>query len=232
MVLEHPDGETRPRYTETLHEIRQGMVRMSSLVEENMLRAGTAMTEGRIGLVEVVRDADEEINELYARLERTTFETLATQQPVAGDLRFLVASTRILYELERSGDLAVNCVKQLDRLNGFPENPALIGQIRRITDAAVKVLRMATDAIAEMREDAGHVIEKADDEVDDLVSEFYGMIAEAAPSIGLEAAISMSRVGRFLERVADHAVNIGENVTYIVTASYPGDTHSALTDEY
>lgn len=231
MVLEHSQGETRPRYTETLHEIQQGMVHMGSLVEENLLRAGTAMTEGRIGLVEVVRDADEEINELYAHIERLTFETLATQQPVAGDLRFLVATTRIVYELERSGDLAVNCVKQLDRLHGLPEHATLIAQIRRLTDASVKVFRMSIDAIGDMAEDAGFVIDEADDEVDDLVGEFYGMIAEAAPTIGLEAAISMSRIGRFLERIADHAVNIGENITYIVTASFPGDTHAALSDE-
>ncbi len=231
MVLEHPQDETRHHFTEILHEIQHGLVRMGSLVEENVLRAGSAMVEGRIGLVEMVRNADEPINEMYARLERQTFETLARQQPVAGDLRFLVATTRILYELERSGDLAVNCVKVLDRLHGLPEHPELNATLRQLVAATVKVFRMGIDAIADMTDDAGVVIEQADDEVDDLVSEYYTTIAQVSGDIGLDAGIGLSRIGRFLERIADHAVNIGENVQYIVTAEFPGDTHAALTDE-
>lgn len=224
--------ETRKQYHETLEDIRRGIIQMASLVEENLLRAGTAMTEGRLGLVEIVQNADEEVNRVYAELERMTFETLARQQPVAGDLRFLVAATRILYEVERSGDLVVNCVKALDRQHGFPDSPTIHGILSRLIDETARVWRMGIDAIADMDEAAGYRIDEADDVVDNLVGEYYSAVALESQEFGLDTAISMSRVGRFLERIADHAVNLGENVTYIISASFPGDTHSSLTDEY
>ena len=224
--------ETRKHYSESLEDLRQGIVQMASLVEDNLLRAGSAMSEGRLGLVEIVQNADEDINRVYAELERDTFMILARQQPVAGDLRFLVAATRMLYEIERSGDLVVNCVKAFDRQHGFPDSPRIHGILARLIDETAKVWRMGIDAVADMDEQAGYRIDEADDVVDDLVGEYYGAVAAESDDFGLETAISLSRVGRFLERIADHAVNIGENVTYIVSATFPGDTHASLTDEY
>lgn len=224
--------EIRHQFAETLDHIQQGLIQMASLVEENLRRVGTAMTEGRLGLIEIVQNADEDINRMYAELERTTFVTLARQHPVAGDLRFLVATTRMLYEVERSGDLVVNCAKALDRQNGFPDSPRIMGVLSRLIDATIRVWRMGIDAVGDMDEQAGYRIDEADDAVDDLVSEYYTAVAAESETFGLDMAISMSRVGRFLERIADHAVNMGENVTYIVSAEFPGDTHAALSEEY
>lgn len=204
---------------------------MASLVAENVALAGEAMRDRRLDLVDSVHEADLEVNRMYAELERDTFETLALQQPVARDLRFLVASSRILYELERSGDLAVNCAKMLERQHGFPGVPRLMSTLDRLVETTVRVFRMGIDAIADMDPAAGPRLDEADDEVDNVVSLFYTEIGRAAENIGLETAIAMSRVGRFLERIADHAVNIAENVTYIVTAQFPDDTHVALRDE-
>ena len=226
-----PTEDIRPGFHDTLAEIQSGLVTMASLVTENVALAGEAMRDQRLELIETVRNADLEVNRMYAELEALTFETLALQQPVARDLRFLVATTRMLYELERSGDLAVNCVKMLDREHGFPGIPRLMSTLDRLVEATVKVFGMGIDAIAEMDETSGPRLDEADDEVDDVVSLFYTEIGRAAETIGLETAIAMSRVGRFLERIADHAVNIAENVTYIVTAEFPGDTHAALRDE-
>ena len=226
-----PTEDVRPGFHETLDDIQQGLVTMASLVAENVSLAGEAMRDRRLDLVGAVRDADTEVNRMYAELEKMTFETLALQQPVARDLRFLVAASRMLYELERSGDLAVNCVKMLEREQGFPGVPRLMSTLDRLVDATVRVFRMGIDAIADMNEDAGPILDEADDEVDDVVSLFYTEIGRAAENVGLESAIAMSRVGRFLERIADHAVNIAENITYIVTAEFPGDTHVALRDE-
>jgi phosphate transport system protein len=226
-----PADEVRLGFHETLDEIRRGLVTMASLVAENVSLAGEAMRDRRLELIEVVRNADLEVNRMYAELEALSFETLARQQPVARDLRFLVATTRILYELERSGDLAVNCVNMLDREHGFPGVPRLMSTLDRLVEAAVRVFRMAIDVVADMDETGGPRLDEADDEVDDIVSTYYTEIGAAAENIGLETAIAMSRVGRFLERIADHAVNIAENVTYIVTAQFPDDTHAALRDE-
>jgi phosphate transport system protein len=223
--------ETRHHFSDILDEIQQGLVRMGSVVLENVRRSGDALVESRLDLIETVRHVDEDVNQMYAELERTTFETLARQQPVAGDLRFLVSATRMLYELERSGDLAVNCVNILDRQEGFGHHARLTPMLERMFAAACKVFAKGVDAMAGMDPGAGEALEAADDEVDDLVSEFYALVGRYSDEIGLERALAYSRVGRFVERIADHAVNIGENVTYIVTAEFPGDTHAALREE-
>jgi phosphate transport system protein len=216
---DHLDG--RHHFSEVLDTIQQGLVQMASIVLENTRRAGEAMVESRLDFIDVVRQTDETVNEMYQELDRLTFETLARQQPVAGDLRFLVSATRMLYEVERSGDLAVNLVNILDREEGFVRHDVLTPALERLVAASCKLFAMGVDAVADMTPDAGVVLDAADDEVDDLVSDFYTRVGRHSEEIGLETAIAYSRVGRFLERIADHAVNLGENITYIVTAEFP-----------
>ena len=221
-----PEREgTRQHFDETLDRLRQDLVTMGSLVLENVRRAGDAMVDNRLDLVEVVRQVDDQVDQLYLDAEKLTFETLARQQPVASDLRFLVAATRILYELERTGDLAYNCVKMLHRVNGFPHHPLITPLLEASITASCKVFAQGIDALAEMVPNAGDILDAADDEVDDVVSELFTTVGRHSFETGLEVAIALSRVGRFLERIADHAVNIGNHVTYAVTAALPGEGH-------
>ena len=83
------------------------------------------------------------------RARAMTFEILARQQPVAGDLRFLVAATRIVYEQERSGDLVVNCVNMLERLEGFPRFPRLHSLLTQLVEASARIFHMSVDALAD-----------------------------------------------------------------------------------
>jgi phosphate transport system protein len=230
-VAHRQHDESRHHFTEILDELRAGMVEMGALVIENGRRAGLAIVENRLELIAEVVAADEEINQRYAELERLTFETLARQQPVARDLRFLVSATRILYELERSGDLVVNLVNVLDRIHGFPDSPQLRNMLDRLVEEATGLFSRSITALSEMDAVAGERLDDEDDVVDDLVSAFYQEIGREREEIGLEAGIALTRMGRFLERIADHGVNIGENTTYIVTAEFPGDTHLAIRDE-
>lgn len=223
--------ESRHHFTEILDEIRDGMVEMGSLVIENARRAGLAIVENRLDLIPEVVAADTEINQRYAELERLTFETLARQQPVARDLRFLVSTTRILYELERSGDLVVNLVNVLDRIHGFPESPQLRNMLDRLVVEATDLFSRSITAWQEMDAVVGERLDQDDDVVDDLVSGFYEEIGRERDTIGLEAGIALTRMGRFLERIADHGVNIGGNTAYVVTAEFPGDTHLAIREE-
>jgi len=222
--------ENRHHFTEILDEIRNGMVEMGLLVVENARRAGVAMVENQLDLIPVVTGADEEVNRRYAELERLTFETLARQQPVASDLRFLVASTRILYELERSGDLVVNLVNVLDRIHGFPDSPQLRNMLDRLVAESAGLFTRSISALSDLDAEAGERLDAEDDVVDDLVGAFYDQIAVESEAIGLQAGIALTRMGRFLERIADHGVNIGENTTYIVTAEFPGDTHLPIRE--
>lgn len=230
-VVHQPHDETRHHFTSTLDDIKNGMVEMGSLVVDNARRAGIAMVENRLDLIPEVVAADAEINQRYAELERMTFETLARQQPVAKDLRFLVSTTRILYEIERSGDLVVNLVNTLDRVHGFPESPHLRSLLDRLVGASCELFSRSIAVLGEMDAVGGEQLDEEDDVVDELVSAFYQEIGRERDEIGLEAGIALTRIGRFLERIADHGVNIGENTAYIVTAEFPGDTHLAIRDD-
>ncbi len=83
------------------------------------------------------------------------------------------------------------------------------------------------DARADMDPSAGERLDREDDVVDDTVADFYEEIARSSDKVGLQGAIQLSRIGRYLERIADHAVNVAQHVTYIVTGSFPGDHRAA-----
>jgi phosphate transport system protein len=119
----------------------------------------------------------------------------------------------------------------LARVEGFPQHPLITPLLEASITASCKVFAQGVDAMAEMTPDAGPKLDRADDEVDDIVSEFFTMVGRHSFEIGLEVAIAFARVGRFLERIADHAVNIGEHITYAVTAALPGEGQVATADE-
>jgi len=222
--------ETRHHFSDILDDIRAGIVEMGALIVENARRAGLAITENRLDLIPVVVNADEEINQRYARLEKLTFETMALQQPVAGDLRFLVSATRILYELERSGDLAVNLVNTLDRIHAFPDSPHLRGLLERLVEESTALFARSIEVFGSMNPVAGEALDDEDDVVDELVARFYRQIGVESESIGLESGIALTRMGRFLERIADHGVNVGEHTTYIVTSRFPHTDNAGQID--
>lgn len=230
-VTAHEHEHARQHFDEELDTIRTGLVHMGSLVVENTRRAGEAVVENRLELIAPVCDGDLEINELYRQLEEQTFETIALQQPVAGDLRFLVAATRILYEIERSGDLAVNMVKSLERQEGFPVVPEVQGLLGRLVFESSALFARATDAIADMAPETGMEIDKADDVVDQLTGQYFQAVSDHGEELQLDASVQLMRIGRYLERIADHGVNIAENVTYAVTAHWPDDEHAAQADD-
>ena len=223
--------ETRHHFDEILAQIRQGIVEMGSLVVANGRRFGLAMGENQLGLIPEVIAADDEIDQRYLELEHLTFETLARQQPVARDLRFLVSATRILYELERSGDLVVNLAHVLDRIHGLPDSAQLRGQLEELVEASCGLFARSVEALSNLDAAAGEWLDEEDDVVDELVARFYHQIGRESEEIGLDAGIALTRMGRFLERIADHGVNIGENTTYIVTAEFPKGGHMPVAGD-
>lgn len=226
---EHHVIETRHHFDDDLDQIRQGLIAMGSLVVENARRAGRAVVENDLSLVDPVREADEEINSMYALLEHKTFEILALQQPVATDLRFLIAATRMLYEIERSGDLAVNIVNCLARAEGFPTVQPTSALAGRLADQSCALFAASVSAIAELDPDAGTTLDTADDAVDALTGNLFASIHDKQEEMGLDYAVQLTRVGRFFERIADHGVNIGEHVSYIVTGEFVWSEGAAET---
>lgn len=229
MTSEHHDA--RHRFGESLDEVRTGLLELGGLVLENIRRMGEALLENRLDLARVVVGADEEIDQRYARLEFRVFEIMARQQPVAGDLRFLVAATRMLYEVERSGDLAVNGAKGLLRRDGYTMPPGVHALVARLARASADLFAEGLDALRAMDPGAAARVDHDDDAVDAVVGELYRVIAKNSDNMGFDLAVELSRVGRYLERIGDHAVNIAEHVTFVVTGAFPGGGDAATRDE-
>jgi phosphate transport system protein len=223
--------DIRKHFEDLLDEVRHGAVELGSLVLENTRRASEALLENRLDLARAVERADDEIDHKYVSLEQRVFEILARQQPVASDLRFCVSITRVLYEIERSGDLAVNVARGLIRRDGYTIPPSIHGLLTRACEGACRLFQEGIDALADLDETAAVRLDEADDEVDDVVGELYAVIGKASDNIGFDVAVELSRVGRYMERIADHAVNIGEHVTFIVTGSFPEERSQAVSDE-
>lgn len=222
-MTDYPQIELRHHYDDELDEIRTSIIDMGTLVLANIHHAGVVITENRLNEVNEVRAADLPVNERYRACEAKVFQVLALQQPVASDLRFLVAATRIVYEIERSGDLAVNLVRALERIDGLPADPALVSLLARLSESSAAVFRRGIEALASMDAQIGLDAEAADEVVDDLTADLYKAVTARQDDLGLEASVALFRMGRFLERIADHGVNIAENVTFMVTGHFPDE---------
>ena len=146
---------------------------------------------------------------------------IALQQPVATDLRFLISIIRVAHEIERSGDLVVNCAKGIYRQHGFQLQGQMQGVLARLCRASLDLFGRSIEALADLDPEAGPRLDHEDDVVDTLVGEFYTLLANEAEGMHVDTAIELSRVGRYMERIADHAVNVGEHIGFIVTGIFP-----------
>lgn len=211
----------RHHFDDELAGAKQEAIRLGGLVLENIKRTSEAILENRLQLVSEVIQADDEVDRRYAVLLDHVFEVVARQQPVAGDLRFLITLTRIIHEIERSGDLAVNTVKALNRSAGFELPPKLRGTLARLCQDSAVIFAAAVDALADLDAEAGRALDDQDDEIDLRVDMLYEALLAQEDRVPRDIALELALVGRYMERIADHAVNVGDDVAYIVTGSFP-----------
>ena len=151
--------------------------------------------------------------------DRECYQVLALQSPVASDLRRVVAALRIIADIERSADLTANICKAARRIYGQRLDPRLRGLIQKMGDQARQLFKEATEAY--LTDDASRAAALRDMDVylDHLQREFVQAIfqSHAEGNIDLQVAVQLAVVARFYERIGDHAVNMGERVTYLVT---------------
>ncbi|MFP8952205.1 phosphate signaling complex protein PhoU [Natrialbaceae archaeon A-arb3/5] len=209
----------RNEYQRTLEALRENILEMSDVVCQRLRRALEAYEAKDEALADSVIEGDHEINRLYLELEQDCIELLALQQPVAGDLRFVASSFKIITDLERIGDLAVNLAEysQRARRDRFPDvNIAQIGTetVMLVEDA---MRAYATDNGAATRD-----IAATDDEIDALCERASRIVVrdlvatEATEDALLDDVSRMLLTIRDLERVGDHAVNIAARTLYMV----------------
>jgi phosphate transport system protein len=168
--------------------------------------------------------ADREIDARSLELEERCYQVLALQAPVASDLRQVIAAVKMISEIERSGDLAVNICKAARRIYGHDLDPRLRGTISRMSEQAHQLFRFAIDAYVDADVPLAAAIGDMDDMLDRLQVELIQQIFEshADDRLDLQVGIQLALVARFYERIGDHAVNIGNRVRYMVTGWLPG----------
>jgi phosphate transport system protein len=219
--IAHPDeaGELRRSFHHQLDELRERIAKLAARVTESIPRATEILLTQDLEGAELMVLADDEVDAKALELEDSCYELLALQQPVASDLRRIVAAMRIIAEIERSADLAVNICKAARRIYGHQLDPRLRGIVHKMGSQAHKLYKEATEAY--LTDDAARAaaLDDMDSYLDDLQREFVQAIftSHSTEKIELQVAVQLAVVARFYERIGDHAVNIGERVRFVVT---------------
>ena len=194
-----PNGliEARKAFQEQLDELRVDVIRLAALTTEQIAGGTQALLDGDLTAAERVIEADDAIDELTHSIEDRTFQTLALQQPIATDLRFLVTVMRVAHELERSADLMVNVAKTTRRLYPHQLDPKLRGIIDRMGAQASVQTRVAIDAFADADPSQAAALADMDDAMDELTkSLFRHILAGDGSDEGRSAARSADGAGR------------------------------------
>lgn len=220
----------RDSYREQLDEILNDLVEMSQLVAEAVRSATTALLESDIHRAEQVISRDDDLDERQHDIENRTFSLLARQAPVAGELRTLVATLRMVNELERMGDLAVHVAK-IARMR-YPD-PAVPDRLRpnfvRMGDVAEKMVISAGHTLSDRNVELARELRDQDEEMDDLRKSQFRVLLSDDWEYGVEAAVDVALLGRYYERISDHASSMARRVIYIVTGSYPDDENQTVS---
>jgi phosphate transport system protein len=212
----------RDLYHDRLDRIVDDLVAMTRAVHTATHRANEALFSADVATAERVIAADAAIDRAQGEIEERTIELLALQQPVAGDLRMLVAALRMSGELERMGDLAEHVAKVARLRYPEPTVPAEIEDTIRAMAQAAEDMADAAATVIEARDiEAAQRLESKDEEMDQLRRSVFRQLLSDSWTGGVEAAIDVALLSRYYERIADHAVSMGRRVVYLVTGQYP-----------
>ena len=214
--------DTRLTFHHQLDDVQRDLLRAAARVTESITRGTEALLTLDLADAQAIIDGDHEINELTLDIEERCFTILARQQPMASDMRAVVTAIRLTSEIERSGDLMVNVAKATRRLYGSPVPPALHGLLQVMSDEAVRLYRLAMDAYADGDATLAGALDDMDDRLDQVHKDYIHAILEQYADVrDVHAAVQLALVGRYYERIGDHAVNIGQRVQYMVTGWLP-----------
>ncbi|QDU69913.1 phosphate signaling complex protein PhoU [Engelhardtia mirabilis] len=200
-----------------LEKLEKRLLYLAAQVEDSVRKAITALLERKQDLALDVVAGDREIDEREVELEEDCLKLLALHQPVATDLRFIAAVLKIDNDLERIGDLAVSIAKRAAFLTTAPPFP-VPHQMKAMMEQAVDMLRKSLDAFVGGDVVKAQEVLEADDAIDKLHKEIGREVIAAmeSNSESVEPGMQLFSVSKALERIADHATNIAEDVVYMV----------------
>ncbi|WP_040683814.1 phosphate signaling complex protein PhoU [Thermobrachium celere] len=210
MMREHLDQK--------LTRLNHDLIKMGAMVEEIIDKAIVSLKNQDLEMAKSIYTDDDAIDEMELSIEKDCLNLIALQQPIAKDLRRIASALKIITDLERIGDHAVNIAKVTLEIGKEPLMKPLI-DIPKMAEICQRMIKLSLDAFVNQDVELARKVAEMDQEVDDLydivIKEVFEYISR--DSKFLNQGIKLLFVGRYLERVADHTTNICERIIYMVT---------------
>jgi phosphate transport system protein len=200
-----------------LETIKKRVLTLGSLTEDRVRAAVKALEDMDGEAAATIVRLDYEVDEMEVEIEEECLKVLALHQPVAVDLRFIIAVIKINNELERIGDQAVNIAQRVEVIARRPKPPFSF-DYAVMSEKAIRMLKMSLDALVNLDVDLAYKVITMDDEVDQIKKEAYDKIKQAIQDLPERVGyyINLLLISRHLERMGDHSTNIAEEVIYLV----------------
>jgi phosphate transport system protein len=208
----------RDAYHDDLDAITAKLVQMTTLVGSMIGRATTALLDADLDLAERVISSDDQVDAVYAEVEQLAYDVMARQQPVAGDLRLIVTSLRMVADLERMGDYAMHVGKLARRR--YPASaipPELRSIVLEMGQTSQRIVEKVGSVIASRDVATALELEQDDDVIDAYQRRLFVLLLGGGHPYPTEVAIDVTLCGRYYERFCDHAVSVARRVVYLVT---------------
>lgn len=211
----------RRHFHDELDQLEQNVLAMGDEARELLKRAGRALDAADAELAEAVIAADDVVDNQYVQIDRQALDLLALQTPVAKDLRLIAAILHINVHLERIGDAAVNVATTVKATRGMPSRRGIVDHLLQMTTVVTEMVGVAMDAFARRDLALALTLPEMDRPVDRINRGMYGEVAGCSddPAL-LDWALRMMAVSRQLERAGDHAVDIAEQVAFLLTGEF------------
>jgi phosphate transport system protein len=214
----------REEFQSDLNEVSRLLVTMAEAVREAMRKSTIALLTADLKAAQAVIERDQEVDEIYSQVEAKVADTIARQAPVASDLRMVITALHISADLERMGDLAEHVAKTAQRRHPSPAVPAELRPVfKGMAEVADQMAESIANLLAKPNAELAAKLEHEDDEIDELERQLFKIMLDDDWPYGAETAIDGALLGRFYERYADHAVNVGEQLVYLITGEPVGD---------
>lgn len=211
-------SRTREHLDTEMRDVKEGVLRMGSLVEEQILAALDAIVHRDAAEAEQVIHSDGRVNEVQRGVSAIVAMTIATQAPVARDLRFLLALDRVTYELERMGDHACSVAKQARKLAGVT-NMVTYDELTPMAQLAARQVRDVVLALVDIDEDRARQVAARDDEIDRLYHQVFDDVLHEMRTDPdkVDPGTRILFAAHYLERIGDRVTNIAEDVVFLAT---------------
>ena len=200
-----------------LDKMKKMILSLGAMAEERLHMAVKAVKDKNVFIAEKIIKSDYELDEMEVEIEEECLKILALHQPVAMDLRFIVAMIKINNDLERIGDEAVNIAQRVEIIAKWDE-PKMVFDYTEMAEKTQKMLKMSLDALVKTDTDLAFKVSIFDDDIDEIKDQVYDKVKNAIDEHTDRGGylINLLLISRHLERIADHATNIAEEVIYMI----------------